>query len=55
VKVGDLVRFVRGNLNRVCGVVVKDVHPDQTGIHIMFSSGFRVIHRDFLEVVSESR
>jgi len=62
VKVGDLVRFVRGNLakfpgnlDRVCGVVMKDAHPDQTGIRVMFPDCPRVIHRDFLEVISESR
>jgi len=55
VKVGDLVSFLRGCDYKKLGIVIKDPHPAETGIHVLFPSGFKIIHRSLLEVINESR
>jgi hypothetical protein len=54
VKVGDLVNFLRGCYSKEFGIIVKEVHPAETGIHVVFPHGFKIIHRSLLEVVSEN-
>ncbi len=54
-RVGDLVEFRRGNQKPMLGVVLKDVHPAQTGVKVLFPSGALIIHRRYLGAVSENR
>ena len=60
-RAGDLVEFRRGNQKPKMCIVLKDVHPAQTGVKVHFPSGTSLgtpvvtIHRSYLKVLNASR